>query len=191
MLTPVERRIIANHQDNLKSVADSFKDAIERDKSRAPQSMREDAFSGMWHFSKIRKQIPTEVKELEQYIYDFGPGPLDEELNMRLMRISLALYFLDKLDEYSEAVRKRGGMQITSLFTVMRVRIERLLDEDYFSKTSREILGGFLDAQPSLLALSKVTPVKIHEPFDAVNLYHPKVCDMIDDAKRARLANAG
>ncbi|MCI0504170.1 hypothetical protein L0Y65_05685 [Candidatus Micrarchaeota archaeon] len=191
VLSKQERRIIATHEANLRSVAEGFKDAIERDTMRAPQGMKEDAFSGMWNLSGIRKQIPEEVRSLEQYIYDFAPGRNDPELNDRLMRIALALYYLDKMDEFSDAVRKKGGLQLTSLFTVTRVRVEGLLDERFFSKTPRQILNDYLDAETALRSLSAACSIAVHTPYDAVVMYHERVCVMIGQATAAREALAG
>jgi hypothetical protein len=190
-LTLEEKRILATREASLKSVAGSFKEAIDRDKRPAPAGMREDAFSGMWNFSRIRNRIPDEVRALERYIHDQRPGSQDEGLNLRLMRIALALYFLDKMDEFSEAVRAKGGMQLTSLFSVARSRVERILDGGYFSKTPRQILTDYLDAQCALTSLSAATSVPVHAPGDAVAMYHMKVCDMIGEAEASRTSEAG
>lgn len=195
LLTPQEMLILASREASLRSVAGSLKDAIDRDKRPAPAGMREDAFIGMWNFSRVRQQIPEEVRALERYIREKRPGPQDEGLNLRLMRIALALYYLDKMDEFSEAVRAKGGMQLTSLFSVARSRVERILDGGYFSKTPRQILTDYLDAQCALTSLSAATSVPVHTPGDAVAMYHMKVCDMVGEAeaeaKAARTADAG
>ncbi len=185
--TEVEKRIIETRQSNLRSIADGFKSLMERDKRPAPQGMREDAFTGMWNFAGIRQKIPEEVRSLEQYICYFAPGPQDAELNERIMRIALALYFLDKVGQLRDSLKGAGPTKV-ALFTVARERVENILSEDYFSKTPRQIMGDYLDAEYSLSSLASACGIQLLPLDAAVAKYQPKVAAMVGEAETERRA---
>jgi hypothetical protein len=183
-----DMRVIETRQSNLKALADGFKSMMERGKKPAPQGLREDAFTGMWNFAKVRQQIPDEVKSLEQYICYFGPGPDDPELNERIARICLALYFLDKMEQISRAVLKDGGLEKVALFSVARERVEAILSEDFFTKSPRRIINDYLDAEYSLAPLASACSVQLLPLDDAIAKYQKSVASMVGEAERARQA---
>ncbi len=175
-------------QSNLKALAGGFKSLIEHSTMPAPQGLREDAFTGMWDFAKLRQQIPDEVRSLEQYICYFSPGPDDAELNERIARICLALYFLDKMEQISRAVLKDGGLEKVALFSVARERVEAILSEDFFTKAPRRIINDYLDAEYSLAPLASACSVQLLPLDDAIAKYQKNVASMVGEAERARLA---
>ncbi len=177
----MEMRALQRRGENIASLVKTFKDSIESDKSKAPQSLREEAFTGMWHFSRIREKIPAAIREMAEYIDRENPPRGDAGLALRVARISFALYMLDKMDEISRAVQSDKGFKMTALFSTARAGVGRLLDERYFMKSRDEILDGYLDAEPALAAISAVCRVRLLEMHEAIGKYQPKVASMMPE----------
>ena len=190
-LPPRDARLLEARQGSLRALAAAFKSGVEQDRLPAPQAMREDALSGMWNFSATRERIPEQVAELCVYFRTKRPGLEDHGMNLRIMRISLALYLLDKTGELSQkfVAADNRGTKITALFTTARKAVERLLDERYFSKSQDEILTGYLEAEPALASIASVLGAQLPCLMDAVAEYKNRVADMAE-AHEAAAAGA-
>lgn len=189
-----DARLLGARQDSLRALAAAFKSGVEQDRLPAPRAMREEALSGMWNFSATRERIPEQIAELCVYFRSRRPGPEDHGMNLRIMRISLALYLLDKAGEISKkfVASENLGTNITSLFTAARKGVERLLDERYFSKSRDDILSGYLEAEPALASIAGVLGVQLPCLGDAVAEYKGRVADLAEahEAAAARACSA-
>jgi len=177
----MEVRTLQRRQENLAAVVKTFKDSVESDNARAPQALREEALTGMWQFSKVREKIPAAVYDLAEYMDRVNPPREDPVFLCKIMRISLALYLLDKMDEISRSVASDRGFNMTVLFSTARAAVGRLLDSKYFDKGRSEIINGYLEAEPSLLAIAAVCKVQTLDLYDAVRIYKRNVADMLPE----------
>ena len=171
---------VDNHQANLRSVAATFKRAIERDKRLAPIAMRTEVLTCMWNFATVRKEITDEAASLAYSYMKLS----DADFNLKIARLSLALYLLDKMQELSVAVRSNPNRTIVALFDVARSRVEDILGESYFFKSKERILYDYLEAEVALASCAECCSVRLLSLHDAVKQYKMKVADMIEEACR-------
>ncbi len=163
---------------NIRAVALSFKDAIERDKRAAPEGMREDALTGMWNFAPVRQEMKREIAALADYFRTGADIPAD--FVPRIARLSVAMYLLDKIQEISEAAAKNRSVSAVALFDVARRSVETLLDVSFFSKPPEAVRNGFLDAEPALSSCGAAFGVPLLGLEDAVRAYKMKAAQAVE-----------
>lgn len=172
------QRVLDNHSENIRSVALAHKDASERDRSRAPQEFRQEVFTGVWKFSEARERIKKEINELAEFYINDIPRPPD--LRLRVERIAVAMFVLDKLDDLRKAAVKKPSTTLVSLFEVARASAEQLLGEKFLKMSRDDVIHAYLDAKPSLVSLATCCNVHLPELHEAVSKYRLKVTAEID-----------
>jgi hypothetical protein len=174
------RLVLENHDRNLRSIALSFKSGVEGDKTRATSVMREEVFTGMWKFSEVRDAMKKEVADLAGYYINELPKPPD--FSIRIIRLSLAMFVLDKFDDMRKSVAKKPNVSLVALFEVARESAERLLGDKFFSLTQDELMHAYLDAEPSLVSLAKCCSIQMPNLHQAVEKYKVKAAGEIQQA---------
>ena len=126
-LTEGEKQLLESREAAIEELAENFKTNVDSDRSIASHQMREVASTGKWCLSRIRAAIPGEVRALCDYMDRVNPDKHDFELGLRIVRLSLALYFLDKMDEISKKVASHPnrGQTILNLLASVRSGVER------------------------------------------------------------------
>lgn len=172
------RRVLDHHDENLRSLALSFKDAADKDRSRAPMALREEVYTGMWRLADIRERMKAEIADLADYYVRDVPRPPD--FGIRVIRLSVAMFALDKLDDMRKAVAKNPNTTLIALLEVARSDAEKLFGEGYFSLTQDGLIHAYLDAEPSLSSLAKCCNIPLPNLHEAVERYKLKVGQEID-----------
>lgn len=178
-------RAISGHaSENLRSMACSFREAIEKGNHKpAPEEFRADALSGMWNFARVRRELKEEASALAAYFTLDGDIPAD--YLPRIARMSVAMYLLDKIQEISEGMARNRAVSAVALFDVARRGVERVLDESFFMKSPERIMGDYLDAEPALVSCASLCSVRILSLEEAVKEYKMKAAEAVEAALAA------
>ncbi len=167
-------------QANTNSVADSFRDAVKRDRRLAPQGMIEEVLTGVWDSARIRDSIRAELADLAGYFKREGHAPPD--MSLRVGRIALALYFTETLEAMAQAVAKNKSAILTSQFDVARRAISRILDDSFFTKGSDRIISEYLDAEVAFTACARSCGIALLSLEDASAAYKDKAKPLFQEA---------
>ncbi len=149
-----------------------------RDFRKHPAAVR--AHEGMLEFGPLRESIREHTKDLSRY-YNVRAPPKPADFDLRIARISLAIYLLDTLEKMLEHADARKTESIYSGFESARKAVLDFLAEGYFAKSAEEILRNYPKCEQALLPAASRCGVQVLEPEHAVESTKMKVADMIDE----------
>lgn len=171
------RRVLQERQRSLRQLASSMKDAAEHDTSKAPPAMKNEARKQAWEFSAIRREMAGEIRDLAA-ILNVGEPPADFAL--RIMRLSVASYLLDKLGEMAKATGESDGAVRVALFNSAAGAVKNILDDLFFFKGRDQIIRDYLDNEGDLMSCAAACSVQLCTLESAVATYKHKVAAEID-----------
>ena len=177
VLSEQELRILDNRQANLGSVVRGFSALVDGDRSRAPAAMQLDARRTMWELTAFKGQMKTEMEGL---VRELCKGGYPADFHLRIERLAVAMYLLDKTGEMLDAATERKNPALTSLFTSAFASIRRILDKDFFSKSPERIIDDYLDNEATIIACASCSGVQMMSLGLAVKQYRKKAADTID-----------
>jgi hypothetical protein len=173
----LEARILSNREANLRNVADAFGALVAQERAPAPAEMQLEARKAIWELSGFRAQAKSEMAAV---VRELCKGSFPPDYDLRIARLALAMYWLDKTQEMLDASKKRDNPALTSLFQCAFEAIRSMLDRDYFTKSSRQIIDDYLDNEATIRACASCSGVELTSLELAVKRYMKKVADEID-----------
>jgi hypothetical protein len=169
---------LALHKENLRSVAKGFKDAVERSSNPATNGMKLDARAALWEFAGIRKEADDEIHAIARYFREDEKLPSDYVL--RVSRICLAQYLVDKLEEMGKKSGESGKSAAVSLFACARDSVKNLLDELYFFKSRDAILDEYRVAEVILVSCAEALGVELLSLEQVQKEYGKKIAETVN-----------
>jgi len=171
--------LFAARKARMKDLTRQFKDNMERDSTIARADFRAESFSGTWRFAEKRKEIQGQITSLAVIFRDGLPLP--EDFDIRIARLSVALYLLEKVQEMRDAAMRMKNTTVVALFDMVRRKVEGILDQNYFSKSKDQIIREFFDAELELTACAKCCNIQVLEIWDVSEKYKMKVATLVDE----------
>ncbi len=172
-----EKRILENHKSNLAEVVKKFRVLVEADRFRTSTAPKIDPRKGIWELSPFRADMKREMTEIARMI-DSGEGPQD--LDVRIARLALAMYLLDKSKELLDAATESRKPSMTVLFHMAISAVSNILDPAYFKKTPDRIIQDYLNGQAAMVACAECAGVQLHTLEAAVKQYQDKAAREIE-----------
>lgn len=179
LLNERELRILNNRESNLKDVVRGFKALVDGEYSQAPQSIQIDARRTRWELTEFRSLMGREMECLARYCIQYRKFPPDNDI--RVARIALAMYLLDKTEEMLDAAIERKNPALTSLFISAFASIRNIIDSEYFRKTPGRIMDDYLDNESAIVACAACAEVPLLSLQLALREYHIPAADAIDE----------
>jgi hypothetical protein len=102
-------------------------------------------------------------------------------MDLRIARVSLAVYLLDTLDRMIRVADSKKSENIYTSFESARKAVWEFLDDAYFSKDAQAILSAYQKCEAPLLSCASKCGIQVLEPEPAVESAKMKVADMIDN----------
>jgi hypothetical protein len=177
VLNELEKRILTNRETNLRSVVQGFGVLVEGERSKAPAEMQLDARRTAWELSGFRSQMKG---EMEGVVRELCKGGYPADFDLRLERLAVAMYLLDKTGEMLDAATERKNPALTALFTSAFASIRRILDGGFFSKSPERIIDDYLDNEATIIACASCSGVQMMSLGLAVKQYKKKAADTLD-----------
>lgn len=177
LLNEREKRVLANHQRTLRSAVRSFKDVVEKDRSRAPSASKLDARRYMWQFSSVRQSMQDEMEDI---VRSLCKGIAPDDLDLRIARIALAMYLMDTCQDMLNAAIEKGNTSMVSVFHTAFEATRKILSDDYFTKGKKRIINDFLDGELPIKACAECAGMSLLSMESAVARYKMRVADELD-----------
>lgn len=163
---------------------------IEEFRRGAPEEKKERAFrkhpaavrahEAMLEFGALRESIREHTKDLSRF-YNVRAPPKPADFDLRIARISLAVYLLDTLGKMLEHADARKTESLYSGFESARKAVLEFLADGYFAKSAEEILRSYPKCEQALVPAASRCGVQVLEPEHAVESAKMKVAEMIDE----------
>lgn len=169
---------LALRRENLRSAVEGFKDALDHGRNPAPPGMKLDARTALWEFAEIRQEADAETEAIAGYFREGRTRPSDHEL--RVARVCLARYLVDKLGELAGKCGESGKSAPVSLFFCARDSVKELLDTLYFFKSREAIIDAYLQAEPALVSCAEALGVPLLSLEEAHREYGKMLADAVN-----------
>ncbi len=161
-----------NRRSNLRAVVKGFRGLVETNNVRTPAEFELETRKIMWELSPFRADMRKEIASIAAML---RKGDFPDDFDIRIARLALAAYLLDKSQEMLDVAIERKNTSLTALFGTAVSSIRNILDESYFTKTPQRILGDYLDEEAPILACAESTGVRLLQFSDAVQRYQMEV----------------
>ena len=148
-----------------------------RDFRKRPAAVR--AHEGMLEFAPIRENIREQAKALSVF-YRVRAPPKPKDFDLRLARVSLAIYIIDTLDKILKHADASDTDSLYTSFDSARKAARTFLDDAYFSKNADEILSCYGRCEATLVQVGSKCGVQVLDPEPAVESTKMRVAEMID-----------
>ncbi|MBD3210535.1 hypothetical protein GF318_04105 [Candidatus Micrarchaeota archaeon] len=178
---PDVRRVLQDRKRSVRAYARACKDAAESGLLDASRKDLARTRMGMWSFTPVRKEM---VEEIDKLAVEMKSGREPEDLDVRVMRVSLAMYFIDKLEEMLNQIEMSNSAALASMFGSAGRAVGRILDESFFSKTPKQIINDYLDGEHTLAGCAEACSVSLLTLEQAVKEYKSKVAQEVDQAAK-------
>jgi hypothetical protein len=134
----------------------------------------------MLQFRQLRERIRKQADDLSVF-YRVRAPPKPADFDLRIARVSLAIYLLDTLERMLRIADSKKSENVYSSFESARKAVAEFLDESYFSKDAEAVLSSYSKCEAPLLSCASKCGVRVLEPEPAVESAKMKVADMIDN----------
>ena len=174
-------RILKQRRESIDQFVADMVAAVAKDPVPANAEQRIAAREIMWKFFKRRKKIWNEAMTLTQLILSGSNAP---EVNLSILRLALALYWLAAVADWSRIAVKSNKPSLLSLVLNAAAGVERILHDDYFRLTDRDIINLFLDEEHVLTACAAACGKPLLTLEQAAAKYKNNVADMAEVCER-------
>lgn len=142
-----------------------------------PVRRRMFAHRDMLEFIRVREGIRLHTEELSAFYRPRGP-PEPADIDMRICRVSYAMYLVDMLDRMLHVVDRRT--ELASSFESARKTIREMLPDDFFSFSAERITQDFLAHEETLRHPAARFGIDLLRPEPAVALFKARLAEEID-----------
>jgi hypothetical protein len=136
---------------------------------------------------KDQEKKIKEFKKLEtifeKEIADFSKEESDvpsDRINKRIVALTVFMYLFDTTLMLYKAVLKKNKVGLYSLFDSTRNSLYNILSKKYFKRPYVEVMRGYLETEPRLVACAELSEVELIAIHKAVEAYQPKLADLVD-----------
>lgn len=163
-------------QENTKPVFNNFNYAAGPDRSSIPLPLIENPSDGMQKLSKVKEAIHKQISAIGTM-----PNPKSSpssELDTRITKIAVAMYFVDKIEEMAEVVNWEKDAVLASYFNAAYRRVIEILGESFeffFSKSIEQISKEYMDAEATLASCAARCGSQFLKFDEAVKCYRKKL----------------
>jgi|WetSurMetagenome_2_1015567.scaffolds.fasta_scaffold191509_1 hypothetical protein len=147
------------------------------DKPLRPQHHPEaEPLAGRWQFKETRMKVREETERLAP-LFRSGTQAYPADFRLRIARITIAMYFLDQVEDISKAAKTPADKARAA--NVSRAATE-LLGSGFFTMGVEDLRRGAYQLYVRLEPLSRKLGLRLLKPEDAVNAYIPQLSKEID-----------
>src|SRR4030095_11567854 len=138
----------------------------------------------MLEFRAVRDIIRAQAKEMS--LFYIPPGRKPEDIDLRVARVSVAIYLLDTLDRMLKIADSRKAEHIYSSVESAMKAVKTFLSPEYFSRSADEIMSSYSSCEPSLKSCAARCGVAVLDLEPAVEGTKTNLASMIDEINASR-----
>ncbi len=153
MRTTIDMSQHQRQKPPLRTVVARLKDRLEDDTRLAPPSLKAEIRTSLWKFAKLRKKTVDGIAEVSVFMRD--GIPLTHHLNVKLAKVLLARYLIERLGELRDATLENPTLPRVALFDITRREISRVLSEGYLYKSPLRIRKEYYEAEIAINACAE------------------------------------
>lgn len=172
------------HERAIRDAVKGFAALVEGDVRKAPPPMGLASRQTLWEFADLRKDVEEEVRALGAILKNNGGAP-PSGFKESVIKISLAMYFLDKLEEMAAVAAERRNPTLNSLYLSTVGHMKEVLSDFYMFTDFRQSISRYLDCEAVFRSCAEACGVEALALDDAVRLYKVKARSRIDEARAA------
>jgi hypothetical protein len=182
------QKMAGNSQRLLNDLAGDSRRAVLLDRNIAPSAMRENVRTSPWRFAEFRGRHLEGIRALaESFTHESLAArlacgrKLPLGLAVGVVRLAVAQYLLERMDEMREAALKIGNATAMSKFLVVRDCLLGMFDDGYFSKDSARLIRDYLGSEPALVSCAAACSVRLLPSLqDIVREHQTRIAAQVD-----------
>lgn len=174
---------LLRHERSIREAVKGFASMVDLDRREAMAGTASDTRKTIWEFAEVRKDVEEEIRALAA-ILDQNHGAPPSGFKESIIKISLAIYFLEKLEAMAAVAAESGNPTLNYLFRSTVGHMREVLSDFYMFTDFRESISKYLDCEGIFLSCAGACGVEALPLDDAVRRYKAEARSRIDSARR-------